>query len=212
MESKLSKLSKYSKMVESIKEEASKVSHGQVESAFMGNSPFDLFIISKIRKYLKDKNNSSKRAVPLKKLIRELKKVNSYRTNMVLSDKSFATDEQKKAHDTRTFKNSKNIGYLELPDSIKVIPKDFFKGSTIIRLTINHVVKTIESGAFENCQKLKKIDGKGEVKKIEDGAFRNCGNLKTIVSTVKGFYDEKGNLKNPEAFEGCSKLLRKIQA
>lgn len=211
MESKFFNLSKYSKMVQSIKKKANKVSSGRIENAFMANSPLDLFIIRKIKNYLEDKSNSSKRAIPLNKLIKELKKVNSYRTNMVLGDSNFSTDEQKAAYDKRTFKGSKNIGYLELPDIIKIIHKDFFKDSTVTKLTINHKVQRIESGAFENCQELKKIDGKGEIEKIEDHAFRNCSNLKTIADTLKGFYDKNGNLKNPKAFEGCLKLLKEIE-
>lgn len=161
-------------------------------------------MISYIKKYLQDTKNSGKRAVLLNKLIKELKKLNDFRATMVLSDKSFNTDDKGNMHDNRNYQGTTNIVYLTLPENITVVPQNFFKGSSIKKLTINHTVISIKSGAFEDCKQLRKIVGTGTVQRVENDAFKNCIALETI--SVKGFYDQNKKLKDPDAFEGCEKI------
>ena len=200
----LFKSSSYDKMVNEINNILKKYNNNKIEGAFLSDKSLELTIINVIKKYLANNKNSGKRSIMLNQLIVELKKLNDYRANMVLSDKTFTTDNEGKMHDSRNYQNAKNLVYFTLPKNITVVPQNFFKGSGIKKLTIDHVVNNIKLGAFENCKQLRKIVGKGEIKKIENDAFKNCLALETI--SVKGFYDEKGTLKFPDAFKGCIKL------
>lgn len=93
-------------------------------------------------------------------------------------------------------KKFKNLKYLAIPGSIRIISFDTFKGSNLEEVIISEGIETIEFQAFQFCHNLKKVKLPNSLKGIYQNAFSGCEKLKQI--------DLPNNLKviSREAFAG----------
>lgn len=64
-----------------------------------------------------------------------------------------------------------------IPEGVRIIGEDVFKGTSIISVEFSDTVEEIEHGAFEDCKRLEKVSNSSNVKSIGIDAFRNCGML-----------------------------------
>ena len=74
----------------------------------------------------------------------------------------------------------------------------YLNGAEVKDLVIPDGVKTINNGAFENCQGLRAVTIPKSVTNIKNKAFRNCSNLNTI--NIEG----NGTIIGPYAFYSCN--------
>lgn len=94
-----------------------------------------------------------------------------------------------------------NIEHISMPDSITIIGTEAFKDCKQLRkATMSSNLERIQTGAFENCTKLKIVDIPS-IKYIHNNAFKNCTNLVSILF--------KNNLQSigSNAFDGCTSLV-----
>ena len=79
-----------------------------------------------------------------------------------------------------TFCGCASLKTIHIPDTVEVIGKGAFSGTSIKELTTPENVTTIEASAFAgtSIEKLIILEG---VTTIEDNAFSNCESLKTVV-------------------------------
>lgn len=98
-----------------------------------------------------------------------------------------------------TFKNSKSLYSVSLPNTIKAIRKSAFLGcSSMSYITLPASLETIGNGAFAECTAFTSIIIPNSVKTIEAGAFYACTKLSSITFSNSLFdvgYDAFGYTK-----------------
>lgn len=98
-----------------------------------------------------------------------------------------------------TFKNSKSLYSVSLPNTIKAIRKSAFLGcSSMSYITLPASLETIGNGAFAECTAFTSIIIPNSVKTIEAGAFSACTKLSSITFSNSLFdvgYDAFYNTK-----------------
>ncbi len=90
---------------------------------------------------------------------------------------------------------------INIPDSITVIGKEAFYGSSSLRhIFIPDSVKSIEENAFENCTSLLQIEIPNSVSTIRCGSFIYCKSLQQVIipNSIKAI--------GAYAFQACSSL------
>ena len=80
------------------------------------------------------------------------------------------------------------------------IAKDAFAYSSITGVVVPSSIGFIETRAFQNCRKLKKVEIQGNKTAIGLNAFYGCSNLEYVNIPESALYVSEG------AFYGCSKL------
>ena len=78
----------------------------------------------------------------------------------------------------------------------------FQKNYLLIEMTLWRLpegVKVISNNAFENCQRLEKVEFPSTLERIESEAFLNCFNLKSAQ------YGKDVKI-DPTSFKGCANL------
>ena len=81
-------------------------------------------------------------------------------------------------------KNNKLISGCKnttFPSDVETIGKFAFSGIKLTNLNIPSSIKTIERGAFGDCNKLETVIFSGSIQTIEDRAFFGCKNLASIT-------------------------------
>lgn len=90
-------------------------------------------------------------------------------------------------------KNAKKITSYTIPKTVNIAG-------------VKMKITTIESNAFKNCKKLKKVTISSNVKVIKKNAFKGCKKLKTVVvSNAKKLTIKKA------AFKGCKTITFKVK-
>lgn len=106
------------------------------------------------------------------------------------ADYSPWTQKQRKEHEffmlgTKLFMHGEGPASAVIPSGVEIIGADSFSESDreniVEEVTIPEGVKTIESGAFAACEKLKSIHLPSSLETIEDSVFSGCETLKEIV-------------------------------
>lgn len=94
-------------------------------------------------------------------------------------------------------RNEHNEKNITLPN-VEIVGKDFFRNSSIEKVTFSPYIKEIKTGAFDNCQSLSDIEFQSgtELLHINNCAFRDCNKLKTIR------FNNKIDIEQ-SAFSGC---------
>ncbi len=90
---------------------------------------------------------------------------------------------------------------LTLPDSLKYIGSDAFEYTDISYVDLPKGVRTIESGTFTSCERLKRVYF-GEVVTICDGAFDSCSRLEEVE-----FPETLRDIES-KAFSWCTNLTK----
>lgn len=99
------------------------------------------------------------------------------------------------------FENKNMIGRVILPNSVREIRENAFKGCVSMQtIQLSDDLEIIESGAFENCNKLIRIDLPQKVKRLGESAFKRCFKLNSF--TINASLGEIGDM----AFYGCKEL------
>lgn len=93
------------------------------------------------------------------------------------------------------FRESPNIKEVRLPASIKIIGKHAFENREKLKKINLENVKMIGSCAFKNCSGLTNINAKN-AETIWNGAFEGCEKLKTIILSKKLKYHRINVFKN----------------
>lgn len=75
----------------------------------------------------------------------------------------------------------KNIKSIIVNNGITHIGNEAFWSSAVESVTLPSSLESIGWGAFENCDKLKKVIIPEGVKKIEECTFRSCRSLETVI-------------------------------
>ena len=94
---------------------------------------------------------------------------------------------------------------VTVPDGVRVIGKEAFKGNTgIITVTLPSTVEEIDYRAFFGCTNLKSINLPETLKILEEGVFQNCKNLATTgcANVLPAAIEAVGK----KAFYSCSLL------
>lgn len=79
------------------------------------------------------------------------------------------------------FAGCKSLVELHVPETIKEIGEEAFKGCTALqRLTLHEGLEEIEAGAFEDCTSLRNVYIPGTVKNVGYHAFSGCSKLESI--------------------------------
>lgn len=84
------------------------------------------------------------------------------------------------------YQKSLNLKSLALPNSIRKIGQDAFRGcKNLQKINLPDSLKVIEAGTFQGCKSLKEIDLPPKLRKIEGYAFSGCGLVNiSIPNTV----------------------------
>ncbi len=98
------------------------------------------------------------------------------------------------------FMSTVNLIEIKLPDSIKHIEFQAFRGSGILSINLPESVLTVGENAFLNS-KLQRVEIPGSVKLIGKAAFKQCYDLQS--AKISSGIEEIGE----EAFSNCNKLL-----
>lgn len=99
------------------------------------------------------------------------------------------------------FENNNAIGRVVLPDSVREIRENAFKGCVSMQtIELSEELEVIEGGAFENCKKLIRIILPQNVKRLGESAFKRCFKLNSFL--VNESLEEIGDM----AFYGCTSL------
>ena len=69
----------------------------------------------------------------------------------------------------------------------------------LVEVVLPEGVKVISNNAFENCQRLEKVEFPSTLERIESEAFLNCFNLKSAQ------YGKDVKI-DPTSFKGCANL------
>lgn len=87
-----------------------------------------------------------------------------------------------------------------IPDSVKIICMDAFRGSSLLHATVSKNITRIGWGSFADCKYLTHVTLGQKVKTIDDFAFARCSALRTITipRSVQSIEDH--------AFEDCTAL------
>ena len=104
-------------------------------------------------------------------------------------------------------KNLQTVGPLNGDYNIKLgftetIPTSLFNDSEIQKVTLPDTIKTIEDGAFDECESLKDIELSLELREIKSCTFYECRSLENII------IPNKVKKIGSQAFEICSNLKR----
>ena len=104
-------------------------------------------------------------------------------------------------------KNLQTVGPLNGDYNIKLgftetIPTGLFNDSEILKVTLPDTIKTIEDGAFDECESLKDIELSLELREIKSCTFYECRSLENII------IPNKVKKIGSQAFEICSNLKR----
>lgn len=79
------------------------------------------------------------------------------------------------------FAGCKSLVELDIPENIKVLGEEAFKGCSALRnLTLHNGIEEIEDSAFEDCISLRKVFVPGTVKNVGYHAFLGCNKLESI--------------------------------
>ncbi len=99
------------------------------------------------------------------------------------------------------FENNDAIGRVVLPDSVREIRENAFRGCVSMQtIELSEKLEVIERGAFESCKKLLKIALPQTVKRMGESAFKRCFKLESF--TVNDGLEEIGDM----TFYGCKSL------
>lgn len=99
------------------------------------------------------------------------------------------------------FENNSAIGKVLLPNSVREIRENAFKGCVSMQtIELSKDLRFIEKGAFENCKKLLKITLPENVTRLGESAFKRCFKLGAFA--VNDALEEIGDM----AFYGCASL------
>ncbi len=79
------------------------------------------------------------------------------------------------------FENCTQIFYLYLPEGLTEIGAAAFRGSSTQVVSLPYSVLSIGPNAYENCQLLTNVDGRGDLQAIGDAAFKNCKLLRDVL-------------------------------
>ena len=74
-----------------------------------------------------------------------------------------------------------DIRELNFPDSLVEIRMDAFNLSGVEKITCGTSLKTINNGAFAECERLESVSFNDGIEIIDDHAFTLCYNLKTFI-------------------------------
>lgn len=83
----------------------------------------------------------------------------------------------------KSFKMATDFEKINLPDSIEVICKETFYGTSITEINLGESLKKIETQAFRNCDKLQSLSFKDNLESIGDMAFYSCKGLRNVYIT-----------------------------
>ena len=67
-----------------------------------------------------------------------------------------------------------------LPEGLKSIPEELYKGSAITEINLEGGIENIGASAFEDCKSLTALDIPAEIKTIGQKSFGGCTGLKTV--------------------------------
>lgn len=99
------------------------------------------------------------------------------------------------------FENNNAIGRVVLPDSVREIHENAFRGCVSMQtIDLSKELEVIEKGAFESCKKLLRIDLPKNVKRLGESAFKRCFKLNSF--SVNDSLEEIVDM----AFYGCNAL------
>ncbi len=101
------------------------------------------------------------------------------------------------------FSGVQTIGAITFPDTITLIEKDAFKGSSITRAYLHRctALTEIQAFAFSECPNLVQVDLSRGVKTIGERAFHYCAKLKAVnfradIENIDSFaFDASPNVK-----------------
>ena len=93
----------------------------------------------------------------------------------------------------RTYKEIDMSDFTCLPEEL------FANRDDIVEVVLAEGVKVISNNAFENCQRLEKVEFPSTLERIESEAFLNCFNLKSAQ------YGKDVKI-DPTSFKGCANL------
>ncbi len=79
------------------------------------------------------------------------------------------------------FAGNVSIMTVVIPDTVKVIETDSFRGCTLLEKVVATGVETIGEGAFAVCKKLDTVVTFSDTVSIADNAFDGCGELTVFV-------------------------------
>ena len=129
-----------------------------------------------------------------------IKEINSYAFYGCTGLNSFIIPEGITTIKEGTFSES-GLESITIPENVKIIEKEAFKGCTNIKsITIPSGITVISERLFCNCTGLSSIEIPGNVTIIEKEAFCGCTGLTTI------YIPKSVNRINSDAFKGCTKL------
>ncbi len=99
------------------------------------------------------------------------------------------------------FENNNAIGRVILPDSVREIRENAFRGCVSMQtIELSEELEVIEKGAFEGCKKLLRIALPSGVRRIGESAFKRCFKLESFAAN--GALEEIGDM----TFYGCKSL------
>lgn len=125
------------------------------------------------------------------------------------------------------FKNCTVLKEICLPDSLKSIDKEAFRGSGLETVAIPDKIRDIQKRVFQDCVYLKSVTLPSKLKNIWENAFRGCTALTSVIfpNTVRSigesafrncrtlsvihWSDNLGQIHD-HAFQGCSSLSELI--
>jgi len=101
------------------------------------------------------------------------------------------------------FQNMSRITGINIPNNVRIIPDDAFRGTSVSRIEIPDSVTEIGISAFRNCTSLETIKMGDNVTTIGTSAFQGCSSLWAFDGTDIG---GKVRTIGTSAFEGCRSL------
>ncbi len=100
------------------------------------------------------------------------------------------------------FSGQTGITAVTIPEGVKTIGGNAFKGTSIKSIRIPASVETIDYQAFQNCTSLESVNFLGtNVTLINTGAFKGCTALATLYN-----FDKLTTVVQKLAFENCTSL------
>lgn len=89
---------------------------------------------------------------------------------------------------------------INIPNSVRSIGKEAFRGTALAQVTIPESVETIGKSAFLQCANLSSVEMKCEVDKLPDKMFSGCSLLTSVL--LPNTLEDMGN----SVFSDCSSL------
>jgi uncharacterized protein YjdB len=74
-----------------------------------------------------------------------------------------------------------NLEIVTIGEGVQTVPSDFVPYSKIKAINIPNSVKTIGSGAFQECKELERVVVGDSVVTIDENAFRECSSLASVI-------------------------------